>query len=88
MLHDGELSHSKMWKLKKKLSPQNQEVPMAMQDQSENLLSSKSGLKLLYQTTYDDRLAHQPIKSGWEDVQYLKENLLEYRVQFRSEIKI
>ena len=84
---DGELSHTKMWKLKKKLSPQNQEVPMAMLDQSGNLICSKSGLKDLYKTTYEDRLSHKPIKSGWEDVQYLKETLFEYRVQFSSEIK-
>ena len=32
-------------------------------------------------------MVHKPIKSGWEDVQYLKETLFEYRVQFSSEIK-
>ena len=76
-----------MWKLKKKLSPQNLEVPMAMQDQAGNLISGKDGLRQLYQTTYEDRLAHKPIKDGWEDVQNLKETLFRHRMQLSSDIK-
>ena len=55
-----------MWKLKKKLSPQTSEVPMAMLDPCGNLISGKYGLKKLYETTYKERLSHKPIKSLFE----------------------
>ena len=83
----GEMSVSKMWNLKKRLSPQNSEVPMAMQDKAGNLISGIGGLRNLYQTTYEERLSHKPIKEGWENIQILKENLFEYRLQLSSEIK-
>ena len=84
---DGELLVTKMWSLKKKLFHQNAEVPMAMKDKAGNLISGKNSLKSLYQTTYEERLAHKPIEEGWEDIQTLKENLFEERIKFSSENK-
>ena len=84
---DGQLSVIKMWSLKKKLSVQNTETPMAMQDSSGNLISGKSSLIKLYQTTYEERLSHKPIKEGWEDIQILKEELFKERMSFSSEQK-
>ena len=72
---DGELSVAKMWKLKKKLSPQTSEVPMAMMNPTGNLVTGKFGLKKLYETTYKETLSHKPMKYGWEDNQILKESL-------------
>ena len=84
---NGELSVAKMWKLKKKLSPQTSEVPMAMLDPCGNLISGKYGLKKLYETTYKERLSHKPIKSDWEDIQILKESLFESRIKLSSQQK-
>ena len=60
---------------------------MAMQDKGGNIISGKNSLKLLYKTTYEDRLAHKPIESGWEEIKVLKENLFEERIKHSEEIK-
>ena len=84
---DGKLAVIKMWKLKKKLFPPNNEVPMAMKDQKGNIISGKNSLIHLYQKTYEERLSHKPIKEGWEEIQFLKENLFEERLAACSERK-
>ena len=71
---NDELSRNKMWSLKKKLCKQNEEVPMAMCDKSGNMISGKNSLKLLYKTTYIERLEHKPIEEGWEDIKKLKKD--------------
>ena len=83
---DGELSTLKMWNLKKKLSSQNNEVPMAMQDDAGNLITGKMSLRKLYQTTYQDRLSDKPIQDGWEDIKELKDFLFRNRLKLSSEI--
>ena len=82
---DGELSTLKMWKLKKKLSPQNSEAPIAMQDSAGNLVTGKVSLRKLYQETYKERPSHKPIENGWEEIQLLKECLFKERLKFSSE---
>ena len=85
---DGELSTLKMWKLKKKLYRQNKEVPMAMQDETGNLITNKPSLLKLYQNTYQNRLAHKNIQEGLEDMQMLKEYLFKSRSSHSAEINV
>ena len=60
---------------------------MAMKDVAGNLISGKSSLRKLYQTTYQERLSHKPIQEGWEEIQILKEKLFEDRIQLSSQNK-
>ena len=82
---DGEFSTIKMWNLKKKLYRQNVDVPMAMQDEAGNLITSKQSLLKLYQNTYKTRLAHKPIQDDLKDLQILKEYLFKSRISYSAE---
>ena len=66
-----------MWSLKKKLYSQNNEVPMAMKDESGNLVTNKTSLIKLYQKMYKKRLSHKQILEGWNDIKELKEYFFE-----------
>ena len=41
----------------------------------------------LYKNTYIDRLSDKPIKTGWENLQMLKEELFHMRLKMSSSIK-
>ena len=58
---------------------------MAMRDKCGNLISGKNSLKMLYKTTYKERLEPKPIEEGWENIQKLKENLFEERLELSRE---
>ena len=85
--NSGGFALPKMWNLKNIIFPKNTEVPMAMKDSKGNLIRSQSGLKTLYKNTYIDRLSDKPIKTGWENVQMLKEKLFQMRLKMSSSIK-
>ena len=51
------------------------EVPMAMKDEAGNLITGKTVLRNIYQTTYTNRLSHKPIQEGWKEIQEMKETL-------------
>ena len=55
-----------------------------MLDQAGYLISGKNSLRNLYQSTYQERMAPNPIKSGWEAIQNMKEALFESRMQLCS----
>ena len=42
---EGGMNAGKLWKLKKKLSPRQQDPPTAMLDQKGNLVTSKEGIQ-------------------------------------------
>ena len=82
-----EFSNNKMWSLKKKLCDKNRELPMAMVDSGGNMISGKNSLKLLYKTTYEERLKHKPIEEGWEEIKKLKDELFEERIKISEKNK-
>ena len=54
---NGHFSQTGMWKLRKKLHPQQLDPPMAKIDKSGNVITAPPLLRNLYPETYKDRLA-------------------------------
>ena len=75
-----------IWRLKKKLCPQNIDPPMAKRDKNGDLVSNPETLKQLYVDTYKDRLRHRIISTGYEDLEKQKTFLFNLRL-FLSKTK-
>ena len=72
---DGNFNQVNFWKLKKKMIPKNQEVPIAKRDSKGNLITAEIPLKKLYLDTYKERLSQGKIKSGLEEILRMKDQL-------------
>ena len=69
-----------MWKLKRKLFPQETDPPMAKKDAYGNLITSPILLKKLYADTYRNRLRQRQIEPKFNDIFLLKTELWKMRV--------
>ena len=83
----GNLSHIKLWDLKKKLCPQQGDPPMAKRDELGNLISAPEALKSLYARTYSRRLRSREMSQNLMDVYILKEELWSSRLKCLSNVK-
>ena len=54
---NGEFAHTKFWNMKAKLLPKPVNPPVAIKDKKGNLITSSESLKMLYRSTYKERLA-------------------------------
>ena len=77
----GHFSQSGMWKLRKKLHPQQVDPPMAKYDKSGNLITAPPLLRKLYLDTYVDRLRHREMQPDLIEVYNLKTTLWDYRLE-------
>ena len=64
----GKFSQHGLWKLKSKLCRKSVDPPMAKLDTSGQFITSPNLLKDLYLRTYQDRLSHRVMKTGYEDI--------------------
>ena len=75
-------NQTKMWKMKKRLAPKNTiDPPAAKKDYNGTLITEKSQLEKLYETTYKDRLQPNHTVAGLEDTQKLQEYLFDLRCE-------
>ena len=77
-----------LWQiLKKKYPKTSTQTPVGKLDKSGNLITSHSGLKDLYLSTYLHRLRSRPIKSEMNEIRQLKEDLLAVRLDLANRNK-
>ena len=85
---DGDSLNSGVWKVKNKIFPKNQKsLPAAKKDVNGRLVTSKDEIKQLYSDTFSFRLRERPMKSGYEEIQQLTEDLCEERLKLTKNIK-
>jgi len=72
---------AKLWKLKKKLSPQTREPPTAMCDKSGNRITSSSELKKHTMNHYKEVLSNRPMKPEHKQIKEDKEELCYMRIE-------
>ena len=73
------LNPIRMWQLRKKLCPKNQEVPTAKKNSNGKLVTDHFKLKELYENTYKSRLEHRNMKPGLENLYNMKMFLFDMR---------
>ena len=72
---DGK-NQAKLWKLRNKLCPKNnQDKPSAKKDPSGNLITDREALEELYLNTYVERLKPNPIEDNMRILKYIRKNL-------------
>ena len=75
----------KLWKLLKKKFPKcSLQNPMGKKDKYGNLITNHEELKKLYLETYVHRLRNRPMKSEYEEIKKLKEELFELKMNLAS----
>ena len=72
---NGKFSQTGMWKLRKKLHPQQLDPPMAKLDKKGNVITAPALLRNLYLETYVDRLRHREMKPEFNDIFEMKMKL-------------
>ena len=72
---------AKLWKLKKKLSPETKDAPVMMCDSSGNKLTSSGDLKEHILNHYKKVLSNRPINKKHEELQKDKEDLCNKRIE-------
>ena len=72
---DGGNMTTYLWKLKKQLCPQSSDVPTAMLDDKDNLVTNKEQIKQMTVEAHKKRLHNRPIKEGLEHIKESKEKL-------------
>lgn len=78
----GNLSRIKMWKIRQRVCPRNENnVPVSKINEHGELISNKKELKSLYVSTYKHRLRHRNIAPGYEQLRDLKNNLFSMRFE-------
>ena len=78
----GNLSRIKMWKIRQRVCPRNENnVPVSKINEHGELISNKKELKSLYVSTYKHRLRHRNIAPGYEELRDLKNNLFSMRFE-------
>ena len=76
----GSFNVIKMWNLKKKVLPSKNNVIVAKKDSSGNLITNKNSLLRLYRDEYIKRLTPKQPYSNLKEVQSLKNDLFEKRM--------
>ena len=72
----------KLWSLLKRKYPKiTPAVPVGKKDSSGNLITNHCGLKNLYLRTYIHRLRNRPMKSEFQEVMDLKDELFDIRLE-------
>ena len=84
---NGHFSQTGMWKLRKKLHPQQLDPPMAKIDKSGNVITAPPLLRNLYLETYKDRLRHREIKPEFLDIYEMKTTLWKWRLDYMKNEK-
>ena len=80
---DGTININGLWNLKKKVFPKNTKpLPCAKKNVEGRIITSQAELKQLYLDTFIHRLRHRPIKEDLKELQILKEELCELRLNF------
>ena len=72
---NGQFSQTGLWKLRKKLHPQQLDPPMAKQDKKGNVITAPALLRNLYLETYVERLSHREMKPEFNDIFEMKTTL-------------
>ena len=79
---DGTANVNGLWSQKRKLFPKNmKQLPVAKKDVNNRIISSQNELKKLYLDTFKHRLRHRPIKDDLKQLEILKEELCEKRLE-------
>ena len=74
--NDGSTNVNGVWNINRKVFPKNSEtLPFAKRNDEGKLISSQKELKKLYLQTFIRRLRHRPIRSDFEYLKSLKEEL-------------
>ena len=77
-----------VWTLKKKIFPKNKpSLPIAKKDVNEKLVTTKHELKKLYLETFQFRLRDRPIKSEYENIKSLTDELCRLKLEKTANIK-
>jgi hypothetical protein len=71
---EGGVHSGRLWNLKRKLCPRSRDPPTAKLDSSGNLLTSSTAIQ--------KRLENRKIKEDLKDIQKLKEDLCQQRIEF------
>ena len=78
----GGKGRKQMWNLLKNKCPKrSSSVPVGKKDKRGNLITNHEGLKQLYLQTYTHRLRNRPIKSEFEEIKDLKDELFDMRLK-------
>jgi hypothetical protein len=80
--NDGSTNVNGVWSINRKVFPKNSEtLPFAKRNDEGKLVSSQKELKKLYLQTFIRRLRHRPIRSDFEYLKSLKEELCSKRLE-------
>ena len=77
----GKLDAHKLWKLRKKMCPNNRDPPTAMLDKQGNLLTSDESITNRALEVYSERLANNKIKPHLEEFENDTNTLCEIRLK-------
>ena len=83
----GRFSQTGMWKLRKKLHPQQVDPPMAKFDKNGNVITATPLLRKPYLDTYVERLRHRDIQPEYEELHEMKTTLWNYRLDMLKSVK-
>ena len=67
--------------LQKKYPKNSPTIPVGKKDKSGNIITNHLGLKKLYLETYKQRVRNRPIKAGFEEIERLKDDLFDLRLE-------
>ena len=84
---EGGYNPGHLWKLKKKLSPQQRDTPTTMKDESGKLLTTTDEIVKEAQKHYRKVVEQKPIEKGLEAHQIQREALCEERLKIASQNK-
>ena len=84
---DGTFSHTSFWKMKKKMIPRPQEVPLAMKDKNGNHITTSESLKKLYIDTYTERLKPHETDPNFKEIMRMKSQLWRMRLSLLKKRK-
>ena len=79
---NGQFSQTGLWKLRKKLHPQQLDPPMAKLDKKGNVITAPALLRNLYLETYVDRLSHREMKPEFNDIFEMKTTLWRWQCDY------
>ena len=82
---DGSTNQIGVWALKRKIFPKNREsLPFAKRNFEGKFVTTQKELKSLYVKTFTNRLRHRPIKTSFEHINVMKEELCTNRMKLAS----
>ena len=78
----------KLWKILKRKNPKiKSNIPIGKKDRKGNLITNHLGLKNLYLKTYKQRLRNRPMRTGFEEIENLKNMLFDLRKELCEKTK-